>query len=176
MEVRYGAESAREVCRNTSAKLDYPADPVDATRERSKRSEWKFAAVAARTNSAPGQNHVLPRNKHNQKPGAREFSFRAHDIPQACHYGCRARSTPARSRSSWRSLPTTLTPGCCVCVSCFLNQMYEGLKKSPHRKTFSAGRPVARSLKCIRETQFPTTFEKSVPAMFENSISATSMN
>ena len=133
---RCEAESAWEVCRNKPAKPSRHRDLIDAGQERSARRRLKLAVAAERTKPAQQQSHALPRNTHNRKLGARGLSFRAHDIPQASRRECLERSIPVPRANSLRSPPATITSGCCVTVSCFLNQMCEGLNKSRRCKIF----------------------------------------
>jgi len=64
---------------------------------------------------------------------------------------------PVPRANSLRSPPPTITSGCCVTVSCFLNQMYKGLKSHPTVKHFLPGEPLPRGLKCVRENSISVT-------------------
>lgn len=135
-------EFGGEGCRNTSAELLRHTGVVVARKEPSTRIRLKLAALGERTKPAQQQSHALPGNTHNRKPGARGLSFRAHDIPQASHRGCLERSTPVLRANSLRSPPATITSGCSVTVSCFVNQMCKGLKSHATVKHFLPGGPL----------------------------------
>src|SRR4029077_9035554 len=132
-------------------------DLIDAGQERPTRRRLKLAVAAERTKPAQQQSHALPRNTHNRKPGAQGLSFRAHGIPQASRRECLERSTPVLRANSLRSPPATITSGCCVTVSCFVNQMCEGLKSHPTVKHFLPRGPLPRGLKCVRENSISVT-------------------
>lgn len=154
-ESRCEEESGGEGCRNTSAELLRHTVLAVARKEPSIRVRSKLAALGERTKPAQERSCDPRRSMHNRQAGAPGLSFRAHDSPKVSRRECLERSAPVLQANSLRSPPAIITSGCYVTVSCFLNQMCEGLKSHPTVKHFLPSGPLPGASSASVRTQFP---------------------